>query len=142
MDTATRTCIGFTSPYSSVLQLLFYRFVVVSVLGTRHSTPVIKRSLNPVYAAKDATFDFPIYLSTADKLGVIEAVIWDKDVVGKEYLGEVSIPLEDWFRNDNSLDFEDPDNKVCPTYLVANFLWLNLEMDALAPKSQCGFHPK
>ena len=114
----------------------------MSVLGTRHSTPVIKRSLNPVYAAKDATFDFPIYLSTADKLGVIEAVIWDKDVVGKEYLGEVSIPLEDWFRNDNSLDFEDPDNKVCPTYLVANFLWLNLGMNALAPKSQCGLHPK
>ena len=142
MDTATRTCIGFTSPYPSVLQLLFYRFVVVSVLGTRHSTPVIKRSLNPVYAAKDATFDFPIYLSTADKLGVIEAVIWDKDVVGKEYLGEVSIPLEDWFRNDNSLDFEDPDNKVCPIYLSANFLWLNLGMNALAPKSQCGFHPK
>ena len=54
----------------------------MSVLGTRHSTPVIKRSLNPVYAAKDATFDFPIYLSTADKLGVIEDVIWDKDVVG------------------------------------------------------------
>ena len=60
----------------------------------------------------------------------------------ENHLGEVSIPLEDWFRNDNSLDFEDPDNKVCPTYLGANFLWLNLEMNALAPKSQCGFHPK
>ncbi|KAK7682588.1 hypothetical protein QCA50_014388 [Cerrena zonata] len=86
-------------------------FVVVSVLGTRHSTPVIKRTLNPIYAAKDATFEFPIYLSTADKLGVIEAVIWDKDVLGKEYLGEVSIPLEDWFRDDNALDFNDSNNK-------------------------------
>ena len=54
--------------------------------------------VNPVYN-KDATFDFPIYLSLAHQLGVLELVIWDKDMLRKEYLGEVSLPLplEDWF---------------------------------------------
>lgn len=88
-------------------------FVVVNVLGTRHQTSVVKRTLNPVYNPKDATFDFPIYLSLADKLGVLELIIWDKDMLSKDYLGEVSIPLEDWFRDGNAYGFSDPDNKVC-----------------------------
>lgn len=117
MDSATRAY-NFLCFVPQRLMLLPFRFVVVSVLGTRHSTPVIKRTLNPTYAAKDATFEFPIYLSTAEKLGVIEAVIWDKDVISKEYLGEVSIPLEDWFRNDNAFDFNDLDNKVCISSVV------------------------
>jgi phosphatidylserine decarboxylase len=62
-------------------------FVVVSVLNSRQQTPVAKRTLNPTYAAKDATFDFS-YLSLADKLGVVELVVWDKDMLSKEYLGE------------------------------------------------------
>ena len=73
----------------------------------------MKRTLNPVYNPKDATFDFPIYLSLADKLGVLELIIWDKDMLSKDYLGEVSIPLEDWFRDGNAYGFSDPDNKVC-----------------------------
>jgi phosphatidylserine decarboxylase len=72
-------------------------FVVVSILNDRKQTPVVKRTLNPVYNPKDATFDFPIYLSLADKIGVIEIVVWDKDLLKKEYLGEVSVPLDDWF---------------------------------------------
>ncbi|KAJ3715307.1 C2 domain-containing protein [Lentinula guzmanii] len=72
---------------------------------TRHSTPVSKRTLNPLFPAAQSTFDFPIYLSLADRLGVLEIVIWDKDYFGvekigmgrKEYLGEVGISLEDWF---------------------------------------------
>lgn len=73
---------------------------------------MIKNSLNPDYAPKDATFDFPLYLSLAEKLGVLELVLWDKDTFKKEYLGEVAIPLEDWFRNDNAFAFDDPLNKV------------------------------
>ncbi|KAJ3889118.1 phosphatidylserine decarboxylase-domain-containing protein [Lentinula edodes] len=72
---------------------------------TRHSTPVSKRTLNPTFPAAQSTFDFPIYLSLADRLGVLEVVVWDKDYFGvekigmgrKEYLGEVGISLEDWF---------------------------------------------
>lgn len=74
---------------------------------------MIKNSLNPDYAPKDATFDFPLYLSLAEKLGVLELVLWDKDTFKKDYLGEVAIPLEDWFRDDNAFAFDDPLNKVC-----------------------------
>lgn len=85
---------------------------MVSVLSTRFQTPVLKRNINPIYPAKDATFDFPIYLSLADKLGVVELVVWDKDMLKKDYLGEIALPLDDWFREDEVYAFDDPDNKV------------------------------
>ncbi|TCD64361.1 hypothetical protein EIP91_004230 [Steccherinum ochraceum] len=77
----------------------------------RHQTPVAKRTCNPAYSPKDATFDFPLFLSLADKLGVVELIVWDKDMLKKDYLGEVSIPLEDWFRNGSAFAFSDPENK-------------------------------
>ena len=82
------------------------------MLSNKQHTTVEKRTLNPVWAPENATFDFPIYLSLAEKLGVIELVIWDKDILRKDYLGEVAIPLEDWFRDDNAYPFDDPGNKV------------------------------
>ena len=90
-------------------------FVVASLLGTKFQTPVAKRTLNPTYNPKDATFEFPIYLSLADKLGVVELVVWDKDMLKKDYLGEAWIPIEDWFRNGSAYAFEDPENKVSVT---------------------------
>ena len=72
----------------------------------------MKKTVNPTYDPKDATFDFPIYLSLADKLGVVELVVWDKDMLTKEYLGEVALPLDDWFKDDNAYGFDDPNNKV------------------------------
>lgn len=86
-------------------------FISVSVLSTRYQTPVCKRTLNPVYAAKDATFDFPIYLSLADKLGVLEFVVWDKDMLRKEYMGEHALPLDEWFKG-NAFAFDDSDNEA------------------------------
>ena len=85
---------------------------MVSILGTRNQTPVVKRSTSPVWSAKDATFDIPIYLSLGDKLGALELVVWDKDMLKKDYLGEAWIPIEDWFRDGNSFSFDDPENKV------------------------------
>lgn len=98
-------------------QLIFTRFVVVSVLNTRQQTTVSKRTLNPTYNPKDASFDFPIYLSLADKLGVVELVVWDKDMLTKEYLGEVALPLDDWFIDkqtgkERSFGFGQPGNEV------------------------------
>ena len=92
--------------------LLRRRFVVVSLLGNRHQTPVARRTLNPVYNPKDATFDFPIHLSLADKLGVLELIVWDKDVLKKDYLGEAWIPLDDWFRDGRAYAFDDMNNNV------------------------------
>jgi phosphatidylserine decarboxylase len=80
--------------------------VSVSVLSTRFQTPVCRRTLSPVYAAKDATFDFPIYLSLAAKLGVLEFVVWDKDMLRKEYMGEHALPLDEWFKG-NAFAFDD-----------------------------------
>ncbi|CCL98617.1 uncharacterized protein FIBRA_00619 [Fibroporia radiculosa] len=94
-------------------------FVVVSLLRDRHQTPVVKKCSSPVYAPKDATFDFPIYLSLADRLGVIEFVIWSKDMLRKEYLGEANIPLEDWFRDGNGFGFDQPDNKPIDSPVVS-----------------------
>jgi phosphatidylserine decarboxylase len=79
------------------------RFVVVSVLSHREQTPVSKKTINPVYSPKDSTFDFPIHLSLADKLGVVELILWDKDMLmKKEYLGEAALPLENWFKDGES----------------------------------------
>ncbi|KZT39119.1 hypothetical protein SISSUDRAFT_1061405 [Sistotremastrum suecicum HHB10207 ss-3] len=75
-------------------------FVVASYLRQRHSTPVQKRTLNPTFAAHDATFEFPIYLSLVEHHGVLEFVVWDKDVLRKDYIGEASLPLEEWFNGD------------------------------------------
>lgn len=74
-------------------------FFVVSCLSVRQQTCVIKKTLNPSFPEKDATFDFNIYLSVVDKLSGIELIAWDKDTFSKDYLGEAALPLEDWFRD-------------------------------------------
>ena len=60
---------------------------------------MIKKTLNPSFPEHNSTFDFDIYLSLVDKLSVIELIAWDKDLVGKEYLGEAALPLEEWFKD-------------------------------------------
>ncbi len=57
-------------------------------------------------------FDFPIHLSPTDKLGVVERVVWDKDLLKKDYLGEAWIPLEDWLRDGRGYVFDDMNNNV------------------------------
>ncbi|WVO16689.1 phosphatidylserine decarboxylase [Cryptococcus depauperatus] len=67
--------------------------------ATRHTTPVIKKTLDPVFPAETSTFDFPIYLSLAGVVGGrgLEGVLWDKDLMRKEYMGELAIPIDEWF---------------------------------------------
>ncbi|RPD52671.1 C2-domain-containing protein [Lentinus tigrinus ALCF2SS1-6] len=112
-------------------------FVVVSLLGTKHQTPVSKRTVNPTYNPKDPTFDFLIYLSLADKLGVVELVVWDKDMLKKDYLGEAWIPKEDWFRDGNAFAFDDMNNKVCLRSPRVFALPLTFLGDALRAKPVC-----
>jgi phosphatidylserine decarboxylase len=93
--------------------MIHHRFVIVSLLSTRFHTPVSKCT----YSTKDATFDFPIYLSLAVELGAIKLVVWDKYMITKDYLGEVAILLEDWFSGsyEGAADvygFDYPNNKV------------------------------
>ncbi|KAJ7899839.1 phosphatidylserine decarboxylase-domain-containing protein [Mycena leptocephala] len=95
-------------------------FVVASLLHTRHHTPVAKKTVNPQYTPKDATWDFPIYLSVADKLGVVELVVWDKDVIRKDYLGEAGIAVEDWFADARPKAWDAPGNVPFTVPLVSS----------------------
>jgi len=72
---------------------------------------VCKRNLNPVYEPKDATFDFPIYTSQMHNLGTLEFVVWDKDMIGKDFLGEYALPVNQWFQG-TAFAFNDPNNQV------------------------------
>ncbi|KAJ7173707.1 phosphatidylserine decarboxylase-domain-containing protein [Mycena filopes] len=94
-------------------------FVVASLLQTRHHTPVAKKTVNPVYASKDATWDFPIHLSLVEKLGVVELVVWDKDVLRKDYLGEAGLAVEDWFADTRPKAWDAPGNVPFTVPLVS-----------------------
>jgi phosphatidylserine decarboxylase len=83
---------------------------VVSFAGKRQQTPVVNKTLYPEFPAKDATFTFPLYLSTIGSQGSIELIVWDKDRFSKnDYLGEVSLPIDDWFKwnGGNGVGFEE-----------------------------------
>lgn len=67
--------------------------------SSRQSTHHLRKTLDPVYPAKDSTFDFPLYMSMASVIAGrgLEAVVWDKDMLGKDYMGELSLPMKEWF---------------------------------------------
>ena len=81
-------------------------------MSSRFQTSVAKKTLNPSYNLKDGSYDFPIYSSLVEKLGALEFVVWDKDVLRKDYLGEAALTLDNWFPNKNVLAFEDAKNVV------------------------------
>jgi hypothetical protein len=89
-------------------------YVVLRFASQKFKTPVIKKTLNPVYDEKDATFNVPVYLSIVERIGAtVELVLWDKDFIGKDYLGEVSLPLNQWFElNGGVRNYEDKKNTV------------------------------
>ncbi|PPQ82724.1 hypothetical protein CVT25_009350 [Psilocybe cyanescens] len=84
------------------------RFVAISLLMQRFHTPVQRRTTNSTYAPAMSTFDFPLYLSLVEHLGQgsVEAVVWDKDILVKEYLGEVAVRVEDWFGGEGERERE------------------------------------
>ncbi|KAH8991225.1 C2 domain-containing protein [Lactarius akahatsu] len=89
---------GYSDPYA-----------IVSILGKQFYTPVCKRNLNPVYEPKDATFDFPIYVSQVNMLGTLDFAVWDKDLVRDDFLGKYSLPVHQWFRG-TAFAFNDRNN--------------------------------
>ena len=88
-------------------------FVVVSLLGNEFRTPVCKRNLNPVYDPKNATFDIPIFNAQVDGLDMLNLkfVVWDKDFIGKDFLGRNALPVNEWFK-DTVFEFDHPCNQV------------------------------
>ncbi|KAF8323255.1 hypothetical protein DL93DRAFT_2223196 [Clavulina sp. PMI_390] len=80
-------------------------YVVLHFGDQRFKTPVIKKSLNPKWTAKDATFDFPVYASAVETRGaLVELVVWDKDTIGKDYLAECSLAPATWFTRKGTSD--------------------------------------
>jgi phosphatidylserine decarboxylase len=68
-----------------------------------------------VYEPAGATFEYPVFSSLAECLGALELVVWDKNLLlKKEYLGEIALPIEEWFPA-TALAFDDPNNTVCTT---------------------------
>ena len=59
----------------------------------RESTPIISKNLNPEW---NVSFDLPVIGSQSL---LLEAVCWDKDRMGKDYLGEFDVAIEDIFDN-------------------------------------------
>ena len=59
----------------------------------RESTPTISKTVNPEW---NVTFDLPV---VGVQSLLLEAVCWDKDRFGKDYLGEFDVALEDIFAN-------------------------------------------
>ncbi|KAH9014405.1 C2 domain-containing protein [Lactarius hengduanensis] len=95
-------------------------YVVVSLMGKQSKTPVCKKNLNPVYKAKEATFDFPIYMSLVNKLGTLDFSVWDKDLIGKDdFLGNYALPIDQWF-NGTAFAFNVPDNQDFPVVLKSS----------------------
>ena len=54
---------------------------------------MIDKSLNPEW---NETFDLPV---NGYHCLLLEIVCWDKDRFGRDYLGELSLPLEEVFMN-------------------------------------------
>ena len=84
-----------------------------------------KSNLDPVYDPKDATFEFPIFMSDVDEpvgLGApnLKFVVWDKSFTGKDFLGQRILPVNEWFK-DTAFAFDDQRNQVCPIIIEIRF---------------------
>ncbi|KAF8268505.1 C2 domain-containing protein [Lactarius quietus] len=128
---------GFSDPY-----------VVVSMLGKEFKTPVCKRNLNPIYKPQDATFEFPIHMSLVQKLGTLNLkfVVWDKDMIGKDFLGKNSLSVNEWFKG-AAFSFDDPENEPiligllssCPTTMLYGTMRIKVGFVPPNPTSQPDF---
>jgi hypothetical protein len=66
---------------------------VITLGDTKQSTPSLPKTLNPEWMV---SFDLPIL---GPRCLLLEAVCWDKDRFGKDYMGEFDVPIEDIFAN-------------------------------------------
>ncbi|GAA6036505.1 hypothetical protein JCM8097_003538 [Rhodosporidiobolus ruineniae] len=105
-------------------------YVVIRYGAARVTSPTVPKSLNPVWGTVDpssssvegvageAKLELPVFDSLALGRERIEIVCWDRDRVGSEYLGELSLGLEDWWGSMKEwkegkppVGFYDDDNK-------------------------------
>ncbi|KAF2762800.1 hypothetical protein EJ05DRAFT_491095 [Pseudovirgaria hyperparasitica] len=72
-------------------------YLVLTLGDAKEATPVISKTLNPEW---NQTFDLPI---VGVQSLLLEAVCWDKDRFGKDYMGEFDISLEEIFSSEATI---------------------------------------
>lgn len=73
-------------------------FCVVRYNGKRIQSTTIKKCLNPIWIDGDEIkLSVDVYEQGRGWREAIEVVVWDWNKVGKSYLGEISIGLQDFF---------------------------------------------
>jgi len=71
-------------------------YLVVTLGDTRQSTPPISKSLNPEW---NTNFDLPI---AGPHCLLLEAVCWDKDRFGRDYMGTLEVIVEELFTSEST----------------------------------------
>lgn len=90
----------------AIVELTFYRsqYLVITLGEAKEATPVISKTLNPEW---NQNFDLPI---TGAHCLLLEAVCWDKDRFGKDYMGQFDVMLDEIFADGRLVQ------SVCPTF--------------------------
>ena len=83
------------------------QFLVVTLGDAGQSTPAISKTLNPEW---NQSFDLPV---VGLQSLLLEAVCWDKDRFGKDYLGEFAIPLDEIFANQQTAQEVRHTSSIC-----------------------------
>ncbi|KAL7275718.1 phosphatidylserine decarboxylase [Rhizina undulata] len=68
-------------------------FLVVSLSEYRFQTQVVPKTLDPIW---NNSFEMP--LSGVNNPTLV-CVCWDKDLIGKDYMGEIEVSLDEYFAN-------------------------------------------
>ena len=82
------------------------QFLILTLGDAKQSTSTVYKSLNPEW---NQELDFPIV--DIQSL-VLDAVCWDKDRFGKDYMGEFNIALEDVFADKQITQEVRPNNGI------------------------------
>ncbi|KAI9094104.1 phosphatidylserine decarboxylase-domain-containing protein [Phlyctochytrium arcticum] len=82
-------------------------FVVAKLGGQSNKTSVIAKNLNPSW---NETFEFNVSPVLFD--ASLDLVVWDKDLIGKDFLGQVSLPVGDLLRICGAPTYDDPKNET------------------------------
>ncbi|RUS35088.1 C2 domain-containing protein [Jimgerdemannia flammicorona] len=93
---------GFSDPYA-----------VMRVNDKKYTTPVIYQTLNPEW---NYTIDLKLNASRCPRF--IHLTVWDKDTYGRDYLGEINIPIGNLFMRNGgeamggqARHYDDPQNQ-------------------------------
>lgn len=86
---------GFSDPYA-----------VVSNGTESHTSQVIPKTLNPEW-------NFSCDLHLTPESSRVSIVLWDKDQFKSDFLGQISFPVAELFKDGKPVGFHEEGNEVC-----------------------------